>query len=60
MRKKVRVRDPKDAVLRVRVSSRTHATLKKLARSRTKGKISALARHYILEGLKRERKNVLR
>jgi hypothetical protein len=59
MRKKIRVRDPKDVVLRVRVSSRTREALGKLARKRTKGKISALARHYILEGLKRERRNVL-
>jgi len=59
MKRKIRVRDPKDVVLRIRLSARTRDALRQVASRRTKGRISPLVRHYILEGLKGERRNVL-
>jgi len=50
------VAEPKNVVLRVRVSNRTYQTLKETAKRRTKGKVSPLVRHYILEELKKDQR----
>lgn len=50
---KIRVRNPKTVILSVRISKHTLARLKKAARKRGV-KLRTLARHFILEGLKRK------